>query len=340
MFPPLITVVVVNWNRAQLLEACLRSLAGQLLMDFEVILVDNGSTDESLTVARRVLPDVQIIDNKVNLGFCEANNQGIARARGAFIALLNNDAEADPGWLQALHGAFGDPRTGMVASKILAHEDPSRIDKVGHLIYPDGQNRGRGAGEHDRGQYDRREPALWPDGCAAMYRKSMLDEIGGFDEDFFAYGDDAELGLRARIAGWDCVYEPAARVLHHRGQTLGVASARRIALIERNRILLATKLFPWNWLLATPFYFALRVLASAWATLRQRGEGKHYAGVSGKLRLALGLAQGNLAALRLVPRMLKKRKEIERFRKRSDAEVIALLEQYRISLREISNQAQ
>jgi GT2 family glycosyltransferase len=78
-----------------------------------------------------------------------------------------------------------------------------RIDKAGHLIFPDGQNRGRGSGALDRGQFDREEEVLWPDGCAAMYRKEMLDEIGGFDEDFFAYGDDAELGLRARIAGWN-----------------------------------------------------------------------------------------------------------------------------------------
>ncbi len=83
----------------------------------------------------------------------------------------------------------------MAASKILVHEDPRRIDKAGHLIYPDGQNRGRGSGELDEGQYDRVEEILWPDGCAAMYRRAMLDEIGGFDEDFFAYADDAELGL-------------------------------------------------------------------------------------------------------------------------------------------------
>ena len=89
------------------------------------------------------------------------------------------------------------------------------------LIYPDGQNRGRGSGEIDRGQYDRLEEVFWPDGCAALYRKAMLDEIGGFDEDLFAYGDDAELGLRARIAGWRCLYVPHAVVRHHRGSHSG-----------------------------------------------------------------------------------------------------------------------
>jgi len=100
----------------------------------------------------------------------------------------------------------------MAASKILVWESRETIDKAGHLIYPDGQNRGRGAGELDRGQYGQVEETAWPDGCAAMYRKEMLDRIGGFDEDFFAYADDAELGLRGRLAGWRCLYMPDAVV--------------------------------------------------------------------------------------------------------------------------------
>jgi len=213
-------------------------------VEFETIVVDNGSTDGSAEMAEREFGR-RVIRNTENRGFCAANNQGIAAARGEFIALLNNDAEAEPGWLAALQRACsGRPDVGMAASKVLVWEDPGRIDKVGHLIFPDGQNRGRGSGTEDRGQYDREEDVLWPDGCAAMYRKEMLERIGGFDEDFFAYGDDAELGLRARIAGWMCLYTPRAVVRHHRGSTLGKDSVRRLELIERNRLLLAIKLFP------------------------------------------------------------------------------------------------
>ena len=145
--------------------------------------------------------------------------------RGEWIALLNNDAEAQPDWLRTMYDAVSDrSEYGMVACKILVYEDHRKIDKAGHLIYLDGQNRGRGSGQIDHGQFDRCRGRAWPDGCAAMYRASMLRTIGGFDEDLFAYGDDAELGMRARIAGWKCLYVPKAVVFHRRGSTLGLFS--------------------------------------------------------------------------------------------------------------------
>ena len=263
-------MVIVNWNQRDFLRACLVSVSRQSGVEFETIVVDNGSRDGSADMAESEF-GARVIRNSDNRGFCAANNQGIAVARGEFVALLNNDAEAEPGWLAALlRACTRSPEVGMAASKVLVWEDPRRIDKVGHLIYPDGQNRGRGSGALDSGQYDREEEVLWPDGCAAMYRKEMLDRIGGFDEDFFAYGDDAELGLRARIAGWKCVYTPQAVVRHHRGSTLGKDSAWRLELIERNRLLLAFKLFPWSLLWLNPFYFAARVAAGVGASRRRR----------------------------------------------------------------------
>ena len=235
-----VSVVVVTWNRRDLLRSCLQSLTRQQLnQTFEVVVVDNGSDDGTPEMVLREFGSVpafrlKLIRNPENRGFCAANNQGFAASTSDLIALLNNDAEAEADWLRDLAGAFEDGdledshEIGMAASKILVYDDPRRIDKAGHLIYPDGQNRGRGSGELDAGQYDRIEEVLWPDGCAAMYRREMLDEIGGFDEDFFAYADDAELGLRARIAGWRCIYIPSARVRHHRGATLGVRSGRRL----------------------------------------------------------------------------------------------------------------
>ena len=282
---------------------------------------------------------LQILTNSQNLGFCAGNNQGIAASRGSLVALLNNDAVADPGWLHELSTAFLEPNLGMAASKILVFEDPSRIDKAGHLIYPDGQNRGRGTGEVDHGQYDRVEEVLWPDGCAAMYRKSMLEEIGGFDEDFFAYADDAELGLRARAAGWQCLYIPTAVVRHHRGATLGLASAQRLELIERNRILLMIKHFPLGMLVASVPYFLLRLAAGAWASMRGKGEGKRFPGARGKLFLAGCIVRANLQAVKMVPLMWRKRLALQARRKLTSSQLRELLLRHRISLKALTEQA-
>lgn len=349
----MIRVVVVNWNRRELLRACLNSLARQSYSSFDVVVVDNGSTDGSTDVVREMAVafpvPLRLIVNASNLGFCAANNQGIEFADGGapaeWIALLNNDGEAEPAWLaamaattaEAVPGAGGP--IGMVASKILVWEDPTRIDKCGHLIYPDGQNRGRGTGQIDRGQFDRVEEVLWPDGCAALYRRAMLMEIGGFDEDFFAYADDAELGLRARIAGWTCVYTPHAVVRHHRGATLGLGSARRLTLIERNRVLLVVKLFPLNLLWANGAYFVARVGAGLWAALRNRGELRHYRNPLGKASAALALLRGTASALPLIPAMLRKRRALRKLRRLSPKQIRALLLRHRIGLRELSESA-
>jgi GT2 family glycosyltransferase len=333
---PDISVAVVNWNRRDYLRACLTSLAGQRGANFEVIVVDNGSSDGSAEMARSEF-GVRVVANAANLGFCAANNQAFAAARGEFIALLNNDAEAAPDFLANLRRAFdAAPDIGMAAAKVLVWEDPhriDRIDKVGHLIYPDGQNRGRGTGEIDRGQFDRVQECLWPDGCAAMYRKTMLDAIGGFDEDFFMFADDAELGLRARIAGWRCLSMPGAVVRHHRGASLDAGSTKRIFLIERNRVLLAAKLFPWSLLLLNPYYFALRLASGLAAAAGGRGEMARFPGPANKLRLAWTILRADLAALRLLPRMLRKRRQVRCIAKLTPAEIRKLIFENRIPVR-------
>jgi GT2 family glycosyltransferase len=337
-------VVVANWNRKELLRACLESLARQSHPSYEVVVVDNGSSDGSPglveEIAKHYPVPLRVIANQANLGFCAANNQGILATDTELIALLNNDAEAEPGWLEALERAIRQADDiGMAASKILVWEDPSRIDKCGHLIYPDGQNRGRGSGQVDHGQFNRTEEVLWPDGCAAMYRREMLEDIGGFDEDFFAYADDAEFGLRARWAGWRCLYTPAAVVRHHRGATLGLGSARRLTLIERNRVLLAVKLFPWSLLWANGAFLLARIVAGMLAALRNRGEMRHYPGMAGRFTAAAALVRGTASAVPRIPAMLRKRRLLRGKRRLTGRQIRKLLLANRIGLRELSEAA-
>jgi GT2 family glycosyltransferase len=345
-----VSVVVVNWNRRELLKACLDSLARQGHRSFEVVVVDNGSKDGSgemvLELAASYPVPLRLIANSSNRGFCAANNQGFAASQSELVALLNNDAEAEPDWLEALESVirlYDD--VGMAASKILVWEDPSHaalkptIDKCGHLIYPDGQNRGRGSGEFDHGQFDRVEEVLWPDGCAAMYRRAMLEDVGGFDEEFFAYADDAELGLRGRIAGWRSFYAPGAVVRHHRGATLGIGSARRLTLIERNRVLLVVKLFPWNLLWANAGYHFARIAAGMWAAIRNKGEIRYYPGAQGKMAVAAALIRGKWSALPMIPSMVRKRRAFRSKHRLTPRQIRSLLLHYRIPLKKLSQEA-
>ena len=335
------SVIVVNHNRGDLLAECLDSLQSQYYPAYEIIVVDNGSSDRSVARLKDFrLARLQVIENKTNRGFCAANNQALALCSGVYVALLNNDAVADPSWLSELVEALeSQPRFGMAASKVLAYDRPEVIDKLGHLIYPDGQNRGRGSGEIDRGQYDRFEEVAWPDGCAAFYRRALLDEIGGFDEDFFAYADDAELGLRARIAGWCCLSVPTAVVRHRLGSTLGRHSERRLFLIERNRIWLAVKLFPARLLILNPLYAAARLVATTLAWVAGRGELARADSSISPIRLLQCLARAHWAAIVGLPAMLRKRRDMRRWRKLSASETARMIRRFQIPLADLVGKA-
>jgi GT2 family glycosyltransferase len=335
---PVTTFVIVNWNRRALLEQCLSSLEGQTAACFDVVLVDNGSTDGSLDdLAQFARLPIQVIRNRENRGFAPAVNQGIQQAHGRFVALVNNDVVLDPHWLESMLAAFQtDPRIGMCASKILFTDPPHLIDKVGHVIYLDGQNYGRGHLEVDRGQYDRPEETLCPDGAAAIYRSEVFESAGLFDEDFYAYADDAEFGLRAQLCGWKCLYVPTALAYHYRSSTLGEYAPEKIFLVERNRIWLALKLFPWQLLALLPFYSAIRYLYSFWSLATRRGDiGR--AARRGSVWTTLGaVLRAEYHAARQASRMLRKRRDVAHRQRISTREFVQLLRRHRISARDLT----
>jgi GT2 family glycosyltransferase len=308
---PLFSVIILNWNGRHLLEECLSSIDLQIFRDFETIVVDNGSTDGSVDWAKeRWAESVSTIALPSNLGFAGGNNAGVRLARGRYVILLNNDTAVDPGWLAALADAIRrHPDTGMFTPKILNYYRRDEIDNTGHLIYPDGMARGRHRLEKDDGRFDEEGETLWPSGCAGVYKRAMLDEIGLLDESFFAYGEDVDLGLRARWAGYLSIYVPTAIVYHKYSATTGTYSPQKAFLAERNRLWLLFKNFPVADILFSPYYTFLRYSLHLKGVLIGKGASGRFtreysAGVL--LRVVL---KAEIAALKGLPGILRKRRE-------------------------------
>jgi GT2 family glycosyltransferase len=337
---PLISVIVVNWNGRGLLDECFESLAKQTWTNKEFIFVDNGSTDgsrELLVSWAARLPHAETILLPTNTGFCKANNLAFSHARGEWIALFNSDAVAAPNWLEELvRYADLDKRVGMLASKILFQNPPDVIDKVGHLIYWDGQNRGRGTMETDVGQYNRAEEILWPDACAALYHRKVFEETGGFDETFFAFGDDADLGMRARLLGWRAWYVPSAVVHHRHSASFGAYSPLKVMLVERNRVLLAVKNFPFLLLLQNPFWTMRRLYWNAYAVLHRKGSAARFLEANGWRQTVFNLLWSYVSAMKLLPDAFRKRLIIQRTRRLSNRETHELLRRFQIDIRELT----
>lgn len=333
---PIISVIIVNYNGAACLNDCLRSLSSQTFTDFEVIVVDNGSTDNSREVIKTAFSWVKVIPLSENTGFAKGNNIGIEESSSKYVATLNNDTIADKNWLRALYeAAESDPSIGMVASKILLGKENRQIDSAGMLIYPDGMSRQRGRGEKDSGQFDLEVDVLFPSACAALYRRDMLEETGLFDEDFFLYCEDADLGLRARLRGWRAVFSPKAVVSHLYSQTGGRYSLLKAYHVERNRIWVLLKNFPLDYIVAFPFYTFWRYIIQAFGVLTGRGSVARLAEGVGTKDMLTVVLKANWGALAKLIVMLKKRKQIWSRRTISSRAYRALLKKNRISAQEL-----
>jgi GT2 family glycosyltransferase len=242
-----------------------------------------------------------------------------------------------PGWEATTPVRGGEHRpVGMFASKILNYANREAIDNIGHLFYPDGLNRGHARLEKDDGRYDTPAEALFPSGCAALYRKEMFDSIGLFDEDFFAYGDDTDIGVRGRIAGWGCWYVPTAVAYHKYSMTAGEYSPLKAFLVERNRVFVALKCLPLSMLLLSPWYTLKRLVLQAYGALSGRGAAGEFTKGRGAFSLVWLLIKAYLSALKRLPKMLKRRSAVWKNAKLSPREVRQLLGRFAISARELA----
>ncbi|MFN8636263.1 MAG: glycosyltransferase family 2 protein [Chloroflexota bacterium] len=219
---PEIAVVVVNWNGAHLLRTCLGSLRRQTFADFETILVDNGSTDDSLRLVADEFPEVRVVALNENLGLGGGTNAGIAATDAPVVATLNNDTEADPRWLAELHAALqAHPEAGSAASKLMLFDRRDVIHSAGDFYGLDGIPGSRGVWQHDDGSYERQELVFGACAGAAAYRRTMLEDVGSFEDSFFMYCEDVDLAFRSQLGGYRCVYVPTAVVYHMLSATGG-----------------------------------------------------------------------------------------------------------------------
>lgn len=230
-----VSVIILTWNGRMYLEQCLASLAAQTFRDFETILVDNGSSDGSAEYVRESFPWVRLLELPKNVGFAEGNNRGLLLAGGWYVVTLNNDTKVAPDFLEELVRVVdSDDMIGMVAAKMRNFYQPEIIDAAGLKIATNGLGYNIGVGEVDRGQHDAALP-FGPCGGAALYRRTMLDGIGFFDPDFFAYYEDFDLAWRGRLAGWKAAAAPKALVYHIHSATSGDMSGFKVYHTHRNK---------------------------------------------------------------------------------------------------------
>jgi GT2 family glycosyltransferase len=276
---PTVTVVVPTLEADETLVECLASLERQTFSDFEVIVVDNSGRSVAKSGGR-----VQVIANHRNVGFGAAVNQAFRQSGAPYLAVLNDDATAHPGWLEALLGAMEPrPDVGMCASQV-RHASDGSLDSAGMLLCMDGSSKQRGHLESPA-SYARKEEALLPSGSAAFYRREMLQEIGLFDESFFLYCEDTDLGLRARWAGWECLYVPEAQVEHRYSHSAGQASPLKAYYVERNRLFVIFKNFPLGNLALVPFYAVSRYFWHLIYALGGQGKAAEFQRGSGSIAL-------------------------------------------------------
>jgi GT2 family glycosyltransferase len=250
--------------------------------------------------------------------------------------LLNNDAIVEPAWLAELV-AFMQlrPEVGMCTSKLLSYYDRRVIDNVGHVVYADGLTRGRGRLECDTGQYDEPAEVFSFSGCAALLRRTMLDDVGFFDEEFFAYCEDADLGWRARLRGWTCWYVPTAVAYHKFSASSEAFSPFKALHVERNRLWLAVKNLPWWLLIASPWWTAQRYWWQAYGALRGQGASGQFVRRRSRWQLIRLLLQAYLSAAQGLGRVIGQRRQIQRRQLVDRSEIDRWLNDYGVTARHI-----
>ncbi len=318
------------------LRDCVASLLEQSWPDVTIVVVDNSGEGR----ARQALgesPRLRVLENGRNAGFGAAVNRGFREFPADYLATINDDATASPDWIRSLVEALeNDASAGMAASRVVM-AGTDRLDSAGMNIARDGSSRQRGHGEPERFHSDPCE-VLLPSGSAALYRRAMLEQTGLFEEDFFLYCEDTDLGLRGRWAGWRCLYVPHARVVHRYSASAGVASALKAWLVERNRLRLVVRVFPFPMILASFLWACARYFWHGVDLISGHGKASEFRRrEGGAWRLPWLVAKAHLDLIRSLPQLLAQRRAVFRARRISSREFRTLLQRHSMSVRQVAS---
>ena len=303
----LASIIIVNWNGVTLLQECLQSVFSQSYLDIEVILVDNNSSDNSVEFVAKNYPAVKLIQLETNRGFSGGNIEGLKCSNGQYIVLLNTDAKLSSTWLHYMVLALqSNDKIGLCASKIII-DNTQMIDSIGDCFTTAFNVTRPGEHENENNHLSKRYVS---GACAAavIYKKQMLDEIGFLDADFYLNHEDTDLNMRAWFAGWKCMLVPEAVAYHKVSASIGRLSDTSVYFSSRN--------CEWVWLKNIPLGLMIRYLPQR--VLYELCSCAFYCLLSGKWRPFL---KGKLDAIRGIPMILVKRRELGRFRRLAAHEI-------------------
>ena len=305
---PKVSIIILNWNGKDLIRECLNSVTTQNYPNFETIVVDNGSIDNSKEIIKKY--KVRLIDNPKNLGFAKANNIGINASKGKYILILNNDTKLDKNFLKELvNVAEKHPEAGMFSSKMIFYDKRDKINSIGLLLYWDGTSKDEGFGKN-KNEYNEIREVFGPCGGAAFYSRKMLNDIkmknDYYDSDFFIYSEDLDLAFRARWKGWKCYYVPKAKLYHKFRATTGKVSNFGLYYGIKNKIFFIVKNYPLRLII---YYFPIIIT-------RQLISSFYYL-----IKLNPVALKSRIIMLVSIPKMIIKRNTIMR-NKKSDYEKI------------------
>jgi GT2 family glycosyltransferase len=335
-----ISVIIVNWNGDEIIRACLDSIIVQEYQDYEIIVVDNGSTDNSIHILENEFDGkIELIKLTENCGFAKANNIGFQHSAGEYIFTLNNDAIIDVNFFCHILKTIemhNSKKIGMLVPTILNYYNRNIIDSIGLSIYPDGIGRGRFRDKDINDINKSGNDVLCPSGCAAIYKTEMLKQIGFFDEEFFMYCEDMDLGLRALLAGWECIYCGDANVYHMYSYSAGAYSAKKLYYAERNRIFVLIKNFPLSSCFISIFFTLFRYTYQFITMHQNHCIGEEGVEVKEEFNMIKVLMKAYVDAIGKFKHLLRERRKLSKIRTIGTFKFIQLLISFRTTKEELA----